>query len=87
MSESILSHEEATIARMVREGATIEEIADERNQSVESVEASLDRIEDKTRRALATLEASPFLDEAVAGLSPPRRNQLRERAGPLLSNQ
>lgn len=87
MSESILSHEEAAIARMVREGATIEEIAAERDQSIESVEASLDRIEDKTRSALVTLEISPFLDEAVAGLSPPRREQLRERVSPLLSQQ
>lgn len=87
MSESILSHEEAAIARLVHDGATIEEIADEREQSVESVAASLDRIEQKTERALMTLEESPFLDEAVANLQPDRREQVRERLGPLLQSR
>lgn len=73
---SILSHGEREIAAMLEEGHSVDEIATARGESVESVEKAVDRIREKTDRALATLLASPFTDEAVADLDSTIRERL-----------
>ncbi|MFB6084515.1 MAG: hypothetical protein ABEJ94_09745 [Halorientalis sp.] len=74
---SILSHGEREVAAMLEEDHSVEEIAAERDESVESVEKAIDRIREKTDRALATLIASPFTDRAAADLDPATRDRLR----------
>lgn len=75
---SILSHGERAVARALREGRSVEEIAAERDESPETVEKSVERIRAKTDRALATLVQSPFAAEAARDLSEESRARLRE---------
>lgn len=65
MSEdkSILSHEERAVAAMLANGRSPEEIAAARDVSLEATEKSIDRIREKTERALTTLAESPFTGE------------------------
>ncbi|WP_049898778.1 hypothetical protein [Halococcus agarilyticus] len=75
---SILSHEEAAIAAALTEGRDPVTIADERDASIAAIEASIDRIREKTERAFATLDASPFAADLAADLDPERRAALRD---------
>jgi len=77
--DSILSHEERAIARLLREDpdATPDSIADERDADAASVERSIRRIREKTDRAVATLVQSPFLEEATADLREKERERIR----------
>lgn len=74
---SILSHGERAVARHLREGRSVEEIADERDAPVETVEKAVDRIRTKTDRALATLAQSPFATEAARELDEATRERVR----------
>lgn len=75
--ESILSHGERDVAGYLREGTTDPAtIAEERGVAEEAVRKSIDRIEGKTRRALATLEESPFAGEVAAEWEAERREAL-----------
>jgi DNA-binding NarL/FixJ family response regulator len=74
---SILSHGEREVAAMLDDGHSADEIATARDESVESIEKAIDRIREKTDRALATLLASPFTDRAAADLDPAARKRLR----------
>lgn len=65
MSDSVLSHGERAVALMIADGMTAEEIAEERDMTPKTVEQSIDRIREKTDRALATLAESPFTREAM----------------------
>ena len=78
---SILSHEEEAIAAALAEGTDPVTIADELDSSVAAVEASIDRIREKTERAFATLDASPFTADLAADLDPERRAALRTALG------
>jgi DNA-binding NarL/FixJ family response regulator len=79
---SILSHGEREVAAMLEDGHSAEEIATARDEPVESVEKAIDRIHEKTDRALATLLASPFAGTAAADLDPTALEHLRsELAG------
>jgi len=78
---SILGHGEREIAAMLAAGHSVEEIATEREESAESVEKAIDRIREKTDRALATLLASPFTDRAAADLDPTARDRLLDDLG------
>jgi hypothetical protein len=89
-ANSVLSHGERRIANHLHEdpGATPAEIAealggDAGRTDAEAVAKSVERIREKTARALATLDQSPFVGEAVddhpdlarrvaAGLDPDR---------------
>lgn len=75
---SILSHGERAVARALREGRSVEEIAAERDESPETVEKSVERIRAKTDRALATLVQSPFAAETARDLPEESRARLRE---------
>lgn len=75
---SILSHGERAVARALREGRSVEEIAAERDESPETVEKSVERIRAKTDRALATLVQSPFTAETARDLPEESRARLRE---------
>ncbi len=74
---SILSHGEREVAAMLDDGHSVEDIATARDESVESIEKAIDRIHEKTDRALATLLSSPFTDRAAADLDPTARDRLR----------
>lgn len=76
--ESILSHGERDVAGYLREGADPAEIATARDVSEESVEKAVDRVEEKTRRAIATLVESPFVDDAARELDDETRRELIE---------
>jgi hypothetical protein len=76
---SILSHGEREIARMRRDGMSVEAIADARDDSPEAVEKALDRIRTKTDRALLTLLQSPVTEPAVDDLDPDTRETIRSR--------
>ncbi|EMA46545.1 hypothetical protein [Halococcus saccharolyticus] len=78
---SILSHEEEAIAAALAEGTDPVTIADDLDSSVAAVEASIDRIREKTERAFATLEASPFAADLAHDLDPERRAALRTALG------
>ncbi|MFC6961581.1 helix-turn-helix transcriptional regulator [Halocatena marina] len=60
---SILSHGERVVAELLADGLSTEEIAATRDVSHEEVEKSIDRIYEKTERALVTLAESPFTTE------------------------
>lgn len=60
---SILSHGERAVAELLADGLSTEEIAATRDVSREEVEKSIDRIYEKTERALVTLAESPFTTE------------------------
>lgn len=74
---SILSRGEHVVARRLREGLTVEEIAEERDESPEAVERAIERVREKTDRALATLAQSPFATEAARDLDPETRERVR----------
>lgn len=74
---SIFSHEERAVAAELAAGTDPVTIADERNSSVEAVEASIERIREKTERAFATLSQSPFTTELAGELDADRRAALR----------
>lgn len=76
---SILSHGERDIAGYLRTDPDIdaEEIADRRDVPVESVEKSISRIQEKTRRAFATLAQSPFVEDVAKDLPADERDTLR----------
>jgi transposase len=76
MSDSIFSHGERAIASMIADGMTLEEIAEERDVSTETIEKSIDRIREKTTRAYTTLSESPFTDEVGADLDEKTREEL-----------
>ena len=80
-TQSILSHEEEAIAAALAEGTDPVTSADERDSSVAAVEASIDRIREKTERAFATLDASPFAADLAGDLNPERRAALRAALG------
>ncbi|MFB6166086.1 MAG: hypothetical protein ABEJ31_13070 [Haloarculaceae archaeon] len=75
---SILSHGEREVAAMLREGRSIEEIADARDDTPAAVEKAVDRIRAKTDRALATLAQSPFAAEVLADLDAAERDALAD---------
>lgn len=74
---SIFSHEERAVAAALAEGTDPVTIADERDASVAQVEASVERIREKTERAFATLAQSPFSADLARELDPERRAELR----------
>ena len=76
---SILSHGERAVARRRREGQSPAEIADARDTSVEAVEKAVDRIEQKTRRAVATLLQSPDTETVLAALEEGELASIREQ--------
>lgn len=78
---SVFSHGEREIAAMLREGQSVEAIADTRDDPVEVVEKARDRIHEKTERALATLLQSPDVETVAADLDASKRATLRERLG------
>lgn len=73
---SILSHGEQDVAGHLKANADIREIADARGTSEAEVEQAVDRIEEKTRRAFATLLQSPFLQDCAVDLTPQQRQTL-----------
>lgn len=77
LAPSILSRGECVVARGLREGLTVEEIAAERDEPAEVVERATERVREKTDRALATLAQSPFVAEAAADLDPETRERIR----------
>ena len=74
---SILSHEERAVAAALAAGTDPVTIADERDSSIEEIEASVERIREKTERAFATLAESPFTGDLATDLDPDRREALR----------
>ncbi|WP_049996437.1 hypothetical protein [Halococcus sediminicola] len=74
---SILSHEERAVAAALAAGTDPVTIADERDSSIEEIEASVERIREKTERAFATLAESPFTGDLTTDLDPDRRDTLR----------
>lgn len=78
---SVLSTGERRIAELLREGRSIEEIAEIRGEPAAVIERSVDRIREKTDRAVATLLESPYLDEAAAARTPAERERLRAAFG------
>lgn len=75
-SESIFSHGEQDVAGHLREGREVSEIAAARNTSEEAVRKSVDRIEEKTHRALATILQSPVVTECAGELTPAQRHEI-----------
>ena len=74
---SILSHEERAVADLLDAGTDPVTIADERDSSIEEIEASVERIREKTERAFATLAESPFTSDLAADIDADRRDALR----------
>jgi DNA-binding NarL/FixJ family response regulator len=72
-SPSILSRGERDVARRLRAGESVAEIADARETSTTSVEKAIDRVREKTERALSTLAESPFTTD----LDPERKRTLQ----------
>ncbi|WP_254536296.1 LuxR C-terminal-related transcriptional regulator [Halomarina litorea] len=70
---SILSSGEREVAWRLADGQSVEDIAAARDQSVETVEKHVDRIREKTERAVATLVESPFAEAVLADLDPEAR--------------
>jgi DNA-binding NarL/FixJ family response regulator len=79
VTRSILSTGEQAVAEGLRDGLDAEQIAQQRDEPVEAVEKSIDRIREKTDRALATLAESPFVEECAAGMDDPDRERIRSR--------
>lgn len=75
-SESILSHGEQDVAGHLREGRDVAEIAAARETSEAAVRQSIDRIEEKTRRALVTLLQSPVVADCADELTPAERREI-----------
>lgn len=78
---SILSHGERDVARRLRDGQTTKEIAAARDASTDGIEKAIDRVREKTERALTTLAESPFTTDLVADLDPETRRELRNALG------
>ena len=76
-TQSIFSHEERAVASALLDGTDPVNIADARDISVQEVEASIDRIREKTERAFATLDESPFTLDLAHELDDERRVALR----------
>ena len=74
---SVLSTGERRIAELLREGRSIEEIAEIRGEPAAVIERSVDRIREKTDRAVATLLESPYLEEAASGRTHEERARIR----------
>lgn len=74
---SVFSTGERRIAELLCEGRSIEEIAEIRDEPVAVIERGVDRIREKTDRAVATLLQSPYLEEAAADRTPEERERLR----------
>lgn len=75
---SILSSGERDVARRLAAGESVADIADARDQPVETVEKHVDRIREKTGRAAVTLAESPFVGEVLADLDEETRAALDE---------
>ncbi len=75
---SILSSGERDVARRLAAGESVADIADARDQPVETVEKHVDRIREKTERAAVTLAESPFAGEVLAALDEETRAALDE---------
>lgn len=75
---SILSSGERDVARRLAAGESVADIADARDQSVETIEKHVDRIREKTERAAVTLAESPFVEEVLADLDEETRATLDE---------
>lgn len=75
-SQSILSHGESTVAAMLADGMQPEEIAAERDVSPEEMEKSIDRIREKTERAVTTLAESPFTAEVASEMNDETREDV-----------
>jgi len=74
---SVFSTGERRIAELLREGHSIEAIAERRDEPVEAIERGIDRIRQKTDRAIATLIQSPYLEAAAADRAPEERERIR----------
>ncbi|MFB6191724.1 MAG: hypothetical protein ABEI11_00200 [Haloarculaceae archaeon] len=74
---SVLSTGERRVAELLREGRSVEEIAEARGEPEDVVERAVDRIREKTDRAVATLLESPHLEEAAAARTPAERERIR----------
>lgn len=79
MTRSILSSEEQDLAERLADGDAPADIADDLDRDPEAVEKALDRIREKTDRALATLVESPYAAEAAADLPAAERDRLIAR--------
>ncbi len=75
--DSILSTGEREVAALLAEGLDEAEIAAERDVPDDQVELAVDRVREKTRRAYATLAASPVADEVAGELDEPTRRAVR----------
>lgn len=77
-ADSILSHGERDVAGHLREDpdASIDDIAAARGVSANAIEQSVERVRDKTARALHTLAESPFTAEVARGLDDDVRDRL-----------
>jgi DNA-binding NarL/FixJ family response regulator len=77
--QSIFSHGEREVAALLRDGYSIEEIADARDEPSVAVEKARARIRTKTHRALTTLLQSPDTEAALAAVDPADRDRFRDR--------
>jgi hypothetical protein len=80
--DSILSTGERRVAELLADGKSVEEIAEARAESVEATEKAVERVREKTDRALATLVESPFTAAAAADLDDDERARLGEQLAP-----
>lgn len=74
---SVLSHGEREIAALLRDGHSVEDIATARDATTTEVEKAIDRIHEKTSKAVVTLLQSPYTADAVADLDADARASLR----------
>lgn len=77
--QSVFSHEERVVAERLREGDSVADVAADRGMDEETVERTVERVRTKTARALATLQQSPFTEDAAAALDAEERDALRDR--------
>ena len=78
MDDSILSTGERRVAELLREGSSVEEIAERRGENPEVVRKAVDRVREKTGRAYATLAESPFTAEVATDLDDETRQRLMD---------
>lgn len=76
--DSILSHGEQDVAGHLRQGTSAGEIADVRETSEAAIEQAIERIRDKTSRALVTLVQSPYVEDCARELDAESRHELIE---------
>lgn len=79
--DSILSTGERDVAAQLHEGRSVAEIAAERDTSEAAVEQAVERVREKTERAVATLQQSPFTEEVLAALADEELAALHDRLG------